>query len=120
MQSSPGQEIVESLKQHHMKTPSLGLPVPRGKRSLDLSRQQEGQAQQVGSWEGDHKDAIQLQDYGAADGEVKQPHRGDREKDKEKEKEKERNDGEMESPQVFVYDAVNDRYVKESRQDGPG
>ena len=89
MQPSTPQAVVESLRQHHTKTPNLSIPVPRPKKSLDEQQQQRTEA----DYDGDQKDAIQLQDYRSG---------GDEKKD------------EMESPQVFVYDAANDRYVKES------
>jgi hypothetical protein len=85
------QEGVESLTQHHMKTPSLGMPIPRGKKSLDVQRS--GQ-QRAAGYAGDEKDAIPLQDYRPVEGG--------------------KDEVGGESPQVFVYDAVNDRYVKET------
>jgi hypothetical protein len=75
-----------------MKTPSLSMPVPRAKKSLDIQQRQ----QKINAA---NAEAIQLQDYGpgeegrfCGDGDAKV---------------------EVESSQVFVYDAVNDRYVKE-------
>ncbi len=94
-----------------MKTPSLGLPVPRGKKSLDI--QQKQRPVQPAGYEGDHKDAIQLQDYRTSE-DMKRSHEfGDDEK--KDDRGTTGTDGvQVESPQVFVYDAVNDRYVKES------
>ncbi|KAF7514230.1 hypothetical protein GJ744_004555 [Endocarpon pusillum] len=96
------QEGVESLRQHHMKTPSLAMPMPRAKKSLDIQgRTQEQQRQRIGVGgigESGDRDAIPLQDYGRPSG---------------NEEWTTADDG-VESPQVFVYDAVNDRYVKES------
>lgn len=76
------------------------MPVPRGKKSLDIQRRQ--QRMETAGYEGDNnnKDAIQLQDY--RPGEDIKKYADDERKD------------EVESPQVFVYDAVNDRYIKES------
>jgi hypothetical protein len=83
---------VQPLRQHHMKTPSLNMPVPRSKKSLDIQqRQQRIDATNV--------EAIQTQDY--APGEDRKSYKNDEA------------DVEVESPQVFIYDAVNDRYVKE-------
>ena len=98
---SIAQEGVESLRQHHMKTPSLGMPMPRAKKSLDIQGRTQGQQRQqirVGEMgESGDRDAIPLQDYGRPGGD-EEGVKGD--------------DG-VESPQVFVYDEVNDRYVKE-------
>lgn len=78
------------------------MPVPRAKKSLDMQGRTQGQQRQqirVGEiGESGGRDAIPLQDYGRP-GETEEGRPGD--------------EG-VESPQVFVYDEVNDRYVKES------
>jgi hypothetical protein len=84
---------VEPLRQHHMKTPSLSMPVPRAKKSLDIQQRQQ-------RMDAANAEAIQLQDYGP--GEDRKSYVADDDASIE-----------VESPQVFVYDAVNDRYVKE-------
>ncbi len=109
-QPSIPQEGVESLRQHNMKIPNLAMPVPK-KKSLDVQRHKAVALGGLGSGlgiaygpEGDQKGAIQLQEYGHRDGQVR-----------EQQVENEVETGvEVESPaQVFVYDALNDRYVKE-------
>ena len=68
------------------------MPVPRAKKSLDIQQTQQ-------RMDAANAEAIQMQDY--APGEDKKLYRDDEA------------DVKVESPQVFVYDAVNDRYVKE-------
>lgn len=96
-------ERVQSLQQHQRETPSLGLPVPRGKKSTDIHRGEEmGQEhrQMTGGvmYDRDTRDVIQLQEYRTGGGSGRVPIEEDG----------------VESPQVFVYDPVNDRYVKET------
>lgn len=84
------------------------MPTPRAKKSLDIQgRTQEQQRQRIGvggvGASGD-RDAIPLQDYG----------RHGRPSGNE---EWTTGDDGVESPQVFVYDAVNDRYVKETTRE---
>ncbi len=79
------------------------MPVPRARKSLDIQGRAQGQQRQqirvADIGENADRDAIPLQDYGRP-GENEERRPGD--------------DG-VDSPQVFVYDAVNDRYVKESQ-----
>lgn len=90
---------VESLRQHQMKIPSLGMPDPsRRKKSLEAQRAQQSQSQS----QRPSQEEIPLTDYRARDG-------------------GEGRVGEVEaseSPQVFVFDEVEGRYVKERSPTG--
>lgn len=86
------------------------MPVPK-KKSLDVQRQKALSGLGLGygpTIEGDYKDAIQLQEYDGP---------GWRRENQQQAWDEGRGvaDAEVESPaQVFVYDPVTDRYVKES------
>lgn len=94
-----------------MKTPSLGLPIPKkNKKSLEAQRQNH----EAEYGEMDHKDTIQLQDYRPGD-DVNHSYSNDWRGQGAASEQEKKDDG-VESPQVFVYDAVNERYVKEGSQ----
>lgn len=93
-----------------MNIPNLAMPVPK-KKSLDVQRHKAaalgGSRPGLGidyGAEGDDKGAIPLQEYGPGDGQVREQPVGNEVE----------TDVQAVSPaQVFVYDPVNDRYVKE-------
>lgn len=101
--SVPQQQAVQPLQQHQLTTPSLALPIPRGKRSLDVNhRQRPGQGQHQMDpgvlYDSVQGTAIPLREYGTGGGDGNLRTEDDK----------------VETPQVFVYDPVSDRYVKES------